>query len=365
MLAKSASLFANSSDVRLLVWWGRKSVTDITYHGLRIQLWLIPVDDAERIFLASLACMMGAFYNHSPGIYLKRMTGFRQNWRSGSDTQFVRLRGSQVEDISSEMKVRGQHATVYVQHNPQGLDLNKSVPSHLLIFDIGVIWTSDNAVASQSNGFEVLPVSSWDPQAHVFTAVKHPGALGVVIAQHNESKTLTIFGFADTGQPWVSTVLDPPSFVAEWQQHLPSANASATSEAMITATSNGSVICKSSIWLNVRRGAHGQELYSIVLEGELRPTLPMPVAEKADATSGLVHGDDIRDVEGEVNKWSEYDSVGRLEITGNTSFASSVMFDVDGETIDRAMSYLREFRPNIRKAKSQARRWHATAGEEP
>lgn len=327
MLARSPRLFAESNGVRSLVWWSRQSNLSITSHGLRIELWLIPADETEQIFLASLACMTISSHHHSPGVYLKRITGFRHNWRSSQNTHFVRVRGSHVEELSSAMKLRGQHAAVYIQHEPKVMNLHDSIPSQFAVFEIGWRWASHEAVASQFVGFRVLPVDSWDPQSNVFTAVKHAGVIGAIITQHSTSETLTLFGFGATGKPWVNTVFDPPFPVAEWQQHPPPGRQTAISEAVITEAGNGQVICRSFIRMDDDRDAQKQELYSIFVEGELRAIPLTPSAESTRVMNAVVHEERIRKFRGEVDQSHDHTSYGRRIIRNNAASGSAFMIN--------------------------------------
>jgi hypothetical protein len=178
ILARSPKQFEASNNIKSVGPWRKHDSSTFTHIGLRTELWLIPTDDDERIFRASLACSFGLFYHHSPGIYVKRVSGFKNSWRANPKTQFVRIHGDKLEELTSAEKIKGQHNTVLVRHEPRKLSLIDPIPLDMVIFDIGWQWNSCAGTAEQFIDCHVYPTSSWNPQTNIFTAGTRSGSSG-------------------------------------------------------------------------------------------------------------------------------------------------------------------------------------------
>lgn len=221
--------------------------------------------------MASLACCVGSSYHHSPGIYVKRLWGFKDSWRTNRKTQFVRIHGDKLEELNSVDKNNGQHNTVYVLQESKMLDYNDPIPRNLSIFGIGWQRSSTAAVSEQLVGFQVFPTASWNPQTHIFTANRHSrgfgdsGALGAILTQHKSTSTLTVFGVSPSNKPWVSTLLQPPFEIHEWVIFKPSGTETATSQAIISDTASSQIICEATIWADGTESKHERKTFVVLI----------------------------------------------------------------------------------------------------
>lgn len=285
ILARSPQQFEHSSNVRSLGIWTRHDSFAFTNNGLRIELWLIPIDDKEKVFLASLACCIGLSYNHSPGIYVKRISGLPNSWRANHKTQFVRVHGDRVKELNSADKSKGQHCMVHVLQEPNVRGYHDPIPRDLLTFDIGWNRSSTAETFEDLVGFQVFPTTSWNPQTRIFTAdqptrnLPNPKPLGAVLTQHKVTSTLTVFGVTPLKGIWVKTFSQPPFEIHDWATFEPSGRETITSHSVISETTSTRMVCEAKIWTNHTPSPNERTVFVILISVRIvarQPPFPVP-----------------------------------------------------------------------------------------
>jgi len=89
-----------------------------TNKGLRLQLFLIPHNLEAGVYQGSLECWVGGSRDKNAAIYLKRLSGRKDDWGSSSMTQFARIHGNRIANLSSWKKLGGAHRVIYIRENP-------------------------------------------------------------------------------------------------------------------------------------------------------------------------------------------------------------------------------------------------------
>ena len=81
----------------------------MTNKGLRAELFLIPFDRNQEIFYAALECLIGNSLEHTPGIYVRRVSGSEKLENTSSTNQFARILADRLEILNADEKAIGNY----------------------------------------------------------------------------------------------------------------------------------------------------------------------------------------------------------------------------------------------------------------
>jgi hypothetical protein len=207
LLAHSPNCFAKSKNIYSLGSLSRADDFAITNKGIRINLFVVPLPGARNIYHASLECYFGDSKTGSPSIYLVRLTGSEEEWGSSSESQFARIRGSQIDILENPQKITGSHVRLYVRQIHKA-NRNRPVSSNQTLF---LIHRPKLNSFYYPTSIRVIPSDCWDPQTRIFTSNQSSGKLGAMNLSYENILFLVIFGICTLGNPWVRVIQTSPS----------------------------------------------------------------------------------------------------------------------------------------------------------
>ncbi|KAG8529070.1 uncharacterized protein KY384_005705 [Bacidia gigantensis] len=216
LLAGSPHSFANSGRIKSFGAWAQSDAFAVTNKGLRVELFLIPFDEGDITYYASLDCCFdGERADLSPVILLKCVSGREGIWTNTPKTQFARIRSARMDKLSAEEKRRGRYRTIYVRQNPAAALVGpaSSAPPGRCFRMI-----RHHPKNLPTDPVRVFPLVHWNLQTKLFQPSIQDGKCGAAQFDLSGEKVTAIFGLHDADSPWVHILpsISNPEIDKEW-----------------------------------------------------------------------------------------------------------------------------------------------------
>jgi hypothetical protein len=221
LFADSPSYFKESGDFSSL---GLVNISSppisVTNAGLSVSLYLIPYDEKNGIYIASLWCTTQLPSNKSPAIYLQRIYGDELQTlfpNVGIEEEYSRIRTNELETLDAQQKVKGFRRIVRVKQTP----LVRWNTKHLY-FHIGM-----ESI--------VLPEDQWDGEWKILWLNLTPGKLGgcmlKIVTGEDSPIVLVVLGVTSTREPWCHCIESTAqSYKDDWNSYKPDGTETEKSE---------------------------------------------------------------------------------------------------------------------------------------